>query len=349
MVYNYNCDILNEFMDKKKKRILVIRCGRLGDTAISTVILDPLRHIYKNVEIDWVTKTEVADIFACENDVNPIRFKHTKIPLLMDINKIRIIMKSLFNPYDAIFNLEVSKKYDYLVMFTRALKKFGRPYHHIPDDRTEHRAKHQLRIINKSSADYPAQNAIPNIKCKPLNVLSNFFDVNKEFIVISPSTSKVGKNNHRGYRNWSLENWKILIGLLIEKTDFNIVLTGTNKDYNGFSNLHTQNKRVNNLAGKLSLSEYATTMKFAKYVIGVDSASVHVASAVGSKKIIAIYGPTNIHSSRPYETKFNQVQVISKSLPCSPCYGTSVIENCKDNICMKKIMPSDVFNIIKVK
>ena len=90
-----------------------------------------------------------------------------------------------------------------------------------------------------------------------------------------------------------------------------------------------------NLAGKLSLTEYATAMKFAKYVIGVDSASVHVASAVGSEKIIALYGPTYIESSKPYETRPNQVYILSKNLPCSPCYATSVIENCNDNICMK--------------
>ena len=341
--------ILNEIMTKKKRRILVIRCGRLGDTAISSVILDPLRHIFKNAEIDWVTKSEVAGIFSCESDINPIRFNHTTIPLLIDINKIRIIVKSLFNPYDAIFNLEVSKKYDNLVKFTRALKKFGRPYHQIPDERTEHRAKHQMRIIKKCSSNYPEEIAIPKIKCKPLKALSGIFDIRKQFLIISPSTSKFGKKNHRGYRNWTFENWKILIGFLIDKTDFNIVLTGTKEEYNYFKDLHTKNERVLNLAGKLSLTEFATAMKFAKYVIGVDSASVHVASAVGSEKIIALYGPTYIESSKPYETRPNQVYILSKNLPCSPCYATSVIENCSDNICMKKIMPTDIINIIKMR
>ena len=340
--------ILNEIMIKKKRRILVIRCGRLGDTAISSVILNPLRHLFENVEIDWVTKTEVADIFFCFCDINPIRFNHTSIPLLIDIKKIRIIIKSLFNPYDAIFNLEVSKKYDNLVKFTRAAKKFGRPYHHIPDDRTEHRAKHQMRIVNKYSTDYPIQIAVPNIKCKSLKELSGIFDISKDYLVISPSTSKFGKNNHRGYRNWSYENWRILIGLLIKKTHYNIVLTGTKKDYDNFIDLHSKDKRVENLAGKLSLIEYASVMKFAKFVIGVDSASVHVASAVGSEKIIALYGPTYIKSSKPYETRSNQVHIVTKNLPCSPCYATSAIENCNDNICMKKIMPSDIMKIIKI-
>ena len=71
--------------------------------------------MFKNVEIEWVTKTEVADIFKCEKDIKTIKLSHTSIPLLFDIKKLGIIIRSFFNPYDAIFNLEVSKKYDYLV------------------------------------------------------------------------------------------------------------------------------------------------------------------------------------------------------------------------------------------
>ena len=34
--------ILNEIMTKKKKRILIIRCGLLGDTIDSTAVVKPL-------------------------------------------------------------------------------------------------------------------------------------------------------------------------------------------------------------------------------------------------------------------------------------------------------------------
>ena len=333
-------------MNKKKKRILIIRCGRLGDTAISSVVLNPIRHMFKNVEIEWVTKTEVADIFKCEKDIKTIKLSHTSIPLLFDIKKLGIIIKSFFNPYDAIFNLEVSKKYDYLVKLTKSSRKFGRPYHHIPDNRTEHRAIHQMRIINECDIDYPEQMAMPSLRCPPLEMVSERINPDKGFIVISPSTSKFKKKSHRGYRNWSNMNWKRLISMIIEMTDYDIVITGTQDDYNTLEQLYTDNIRIKNYAGKLSLPEYASIIKFAQFVIGVDSATVHVASAVGSKKIIALYGPTYIKASQPYETKLNQVIIITKNLPCSPCYGTNVIENCQDNLCMKEIVPSDIMDII---
>ena len=134
--------------------------------------------------------------------------------------------------------------------------------------------------------------------------------------------------------------------MILERTNYDIVITGTQDDYNIIKKFYTDNVRIKNYAGKLSLPEYATIIKFAQFVIGVDSATVHVASAVGSKKIIALYGPTYIKSSQPYETKNNQVIIITKNLPCSPCYGTNVIENCQNNLCMKKIAPSDVMDVI---
>ena len=49
--------ILNEIMAKKKRRILIIRCGLLGDTIDSTAVIKPLvDHYGDTVEIDWVTK-----------------------------------------------------------------------------------------------------------------------------------------------------------------------------------------------------------------------------------------------------------------------------------------------------
>ena len=341
---------LYELMLKTKKRILIIRCGRLGDTAVSTVILNPLRHIFKDIEIDWVTKSEVADIFQYEGDINPIRFNHTKIQLLLDIRKLRLIFRSFMKPYDAVFNLEVSKKYDYLVRLLRSSRKYGRPYNHIPDNRTEHRANHQMKIIDECGMGYPKEIAIPSLKCPERNVLTNIINDVGNYIVVSPSTSKFGKKNHRGYRDWPIQKWKKLIDILYDNTNYQIVITGTKNDYYKFLSTNKgRQDRVINLAGKLSIPEYLASLKYAKHVIGVDSASIHIASAVGSENIIAIFGPTSISVSKPFETRSNQVKVISKKLSCSPCYATNIIKQCKDNVCMKSIEPREVLNIIRVR
>ena len=44
-------------MIKQNKKILIIRCGLLGDTVDATSVVDPLLEHYGNeVDIHWVTK-----------------------------------------------------------------------------------------------------------------------------------------------------------------------------------------------------------------------------------------------------------------------------------------------------
>ena len=55
--------ILDEIMAKKKKRILIIRCGLLGDTIDSTAVVKPLVDHYGDaIEIDWVTKPNLEKL-----------------------------------------------------------------------------------------------------------------------------------------------------------------------------------------------------------------------------------------------------------------------------------------------
>ena len=57
--------ILNELMDKKKPRILIIRCGLLGDTIDSTAVVKPLIEYYgDDLEIFWVATQGISPVGA---------------------------------------------------------------------------------------------------------------------------------------------------------------------------------------------------------------------------------------------------------------------------------------------
>ena len=51
-------------MIKQNKKILIIRCGLLGDTVDATSVVDPLLEHYGNeVDIHWVTKPGISKLF----------------------------------------------------------------------------------------------------------------------------------------------------------------------------------------------------------------------------------------------------------------------------------------------
>ena len=90
MVYNVGC-ILNEMMKKTKRRVLIIRCGLLGDTIDSTAVVKPLvNHYGEGLEIDWVTKPNLKKLFEYDKRINPLLVRFTKLPLLLNLSLIHI-------------------------------------------------------------------------------------------------------------------------------------------------------------------------------------------------------------------------------------------------------------------
>ena len=122
-------------MNKKKPRILIIRCGLLGDTIDSTAVVKPLvDHYGDDLEIDWVTKPNIKNLFKYDKRISPILLKFTKLPLLINFGKLKIIFNSYLNPYDAVINLEVGTKFASLAKFIRSPIKIGMPYKYIAEN-----------------------------------------------------------------------------------------------------------------------------------------------------------------------------------------------------------------------
>ncbi len=333
-------------MNKEKPRILIIRCGLLGDTVDSTVVVKPLvSHYGEDLIIEWVTKPNLHNLFMFDPRISPLFVRFTKLPLLFNIDKIKIIFNSLFNPYDAVINLELGDKFKSLARLTRGKIKVGMPYEYISEDiKNEHRVDHQLRILKSYFSDLNTDNVYPYLKGSDIDIKKKY-NIHKDYIVLCPTNSKFEKKNHRGYRSWPIDNWKILIDKILKKTNFDIVITGASNEENFIKQLDLYNPRIHNLAGRTSIPSLISIMKYCECAVATDSGSVHVAG-VSAKKVIALHGPTPFKQTGPYGNGNNQVIEANIKLHCSPCYNTSAIKMCNSNKCMINLSPEIVFNYI---
>ena len=144
----------------QNKKILIIRCGLLGDTVDATSVIEPLIEMYgANVEIHWVSKPGISDLFKYDTRITKVfKLRHTKLSFLFNLEKFKIILNSLYEPYDLILNLEIGSKFNDIVRYSRSIKKIGMPYSYIPDDIfKEHRVDHQLRILDSLNSAYVKQ------------------------------------------------------------------------------------------------------------------------------------------------------------------------------------------------
>ena len=84
-------------MIKQNKKVLVIRCGLLGDTVDATSVIEPLREIYgSNLEIHWVSKPGIYDLFKCDKRITKVfKLRYTKLPFILNLEKFKIILNSL--------------------------------------------------------------------------------------------------------------------------------------------------------------------------------------------------------------------------------------------------------------
>jgi ADP-heptose:LPS heptosyltransferase len=155
---------------------------------------------------------------------------------------------------------------------------------------------------------------------------------------------KVVGINISASKRWSTKLWPLeyLICLCEELglKDIRVIITGTQEDQALATMLinSLKNTKIINACGKTNINELAVLIKKCQVFISADSSPLHIASAVGTP-FIALFGPTD---SRRHLPPGKNYVVMSKNLPCSPCYKTK----CRTKRCMVQISPAEVFTAV---
>ncbi len=154
-------------------------------------------------------------------------------------------------------------------------------------------------------------------------------------IVISPvSNSQL--------RDWGIENYAKLVGLLLEKTACCVVLVGSKIQRDELERIVEHNgrdRRIVNLAGAADWSETTEIVRQADLVISNNSGIAHLAAACGAPTL-AIYSGS--HQPQEWGPRGNRVHAVMALVPCSPC-GYDKLELCpNDHLCMKQIAPASI-------
>lgn len=119
------------------------------------------------------------------------------------------------------------------------------------------------------------------------------------------------------------------------------VFTGGKGEQAFFERLGPLPPGIVSLVGQTSLPELIGLIQVARGVVSTDTGPSHIAAAVNTP-VCTLIGPTNFKRTGPYNTDNNKVQIMSAKLPCSPCYHTERLKNCKKNKCMYAIKPANV-------
>ena len=148
----------------------------------------------------------------------------------------------------------------------------------------------------------------------------------------------VGSTNSRAKR-WPAERYARLNDMLRRGIDVNVILVGAEneKDVSAAVSRLCNTPPID-LTGKTDLGEAVALLSAVDLLVSNDMGLAHIAPAVGTEAI-AIFGPTNPETTRPFG---ENAEVIRKEVECSPC----MLRDCPiDHRCMTRISVEEVFEL----
>jgi lipopolysaccharide heptosyltransferase II len=206
----------------------------------------------------------------------------------------------------------------------------------------EHHAKlAQMIGCTDTAYDIEAPIVPPEIEGKIAAMIRSGFSAPEHPIVaIAPGTQWESKL-------WPNENWVSLISTILSRTNLNILMVGSKGDMplnarilQAFPSA-SLNGRVLDISGKTNIREMYSVYRNVAAAIGADSAPQHIAGAVKTPCVIALFGATSNLRTPPFGSPVTVSLTAEEQLPCQPCHKKSCALGTTE--CMTRVTPERVF------
>ncbi len=147
------------------------------------------------------------------------------------------------------------------------------------------------------------------------------------------------------YKEWTDSSYAELIDNIYAEFEVNIIITGDSQTKpRAECIIERSGKQAWNLAGKTTISELPGILKSCSLLIGIDSAPVHIAAAVGVPTI-TIFGPSAPVNWAP---RGENHDVVQKDLQCVPCRRKGC-NNTGTSRCLEELKVAEVFPVVEAR
>ncbi|MCM8786628.1 MAG: lipopolysaccharide heptosyltransferase II [Candidatus Omnitrophica bacterium] len=325
------------------KRILIVNVNWLGDALMTTPVFKAIKETLPSSYLAVMVVPRLIDVFSQNPYIDEIVIFDEKTKHKSFKEKLKFVKFLKSKKFDTAFLIHRSFTRAFILWLagikTRIgyirLKNFFVLTKRIkPPPKDIHRQDYYLYLFEKCG--FVIKDRFPKIFVDEAICLEarNFIynlQKNYKFIVgINPSG------------NWEPKRWLAsyfaeLADNLIEQLNAAILFIGSNQDIEVANEVMQKMRNpAINLAGKTTIKQLTALMEYFDLFVSNDSGPAHIAAAQNIDTIV-IFGPTSDKITSP---KGRAVKIIKNPVNCIiPCYK----KNCLDNICMKNILPSQVF------
>lgn len=316
------------------KSFLLIQLGDIGDAVLTLPAVQALRSRYPKTRIAVCVRDKAKDIMLDCPWLDEV-FVVSKAPEGKSENPVEKLLRytrwfsDLRNRhFDVAIELRTGTRGAILAFLSGASYRIGRfaedgglwrnrLFHTLvdpADEMSQYAIEHNLNILRPLGirVDQPELVfPLPNNRIEQAKrILENAgMPENDPFVVFHPFSLWP-------FKEWTIPEGARLIDSIQEKTSFRVVVTGSADERERAGILTRTCKRAPiNLAGRTTIGELSGILKCAGLFIGVDTAALHIAAAVGTPTI-GLFGPSSPVSWAPRGPCH---EVVSAGLPCMPC------------------------------
>jgi len=145
------------------------------------------------------------------------------------------------------------------------------------------------------------------------------------------------------YKEWQPSEWVSLMRHLTERLGFSVIVTGSSSERVRAGELTKGSSgRAFNLAGKTSIGELPAILEACDLFVGVDTAALHIAGAVGVPTV-GIFGPSSPVSWAP---RGDRHCVATKGMPCQPCRQKGC-QGTEKSRCLDELKAEEVISVVE--
>ncbi|MDA8159954.1 MAG: glycosyltransferase family 9 protein [Desulfobacteraceae bacterium] len=332
------------------RNILLIQLGDIGDVVLSTPAIRALKQSFPKARLVVAVRDKAADLLiGCPwcDDVLPVRKAGGFWGELF--GQIALVLRLRGAGFDLAIDLRTGTRGAILARISGAARRLGfwadsepwwrnmlftdllrhdyRPEQHVIDYLLSLLEAYNVKVFNREP-----EIVVPEFARNEADILlKQIVSGGRSLVVLQPFSLW-------RYKELVKESYIELCRWLVRERNVVVVISGTSQERRQAAEIaDIVGDGCYNFAGHTHLLLYAAMLMQSRLVIGVDSAGVHIASAVGSPTV-SIFGPSSPASWGP---KGNRHLVVQRRMPCVPCRmrgcNNSGISRCLEELPLEEV------------
>ena len=328
------------------ERILVIKWGAMGDVVIATAAMQDIALAFPYAQIDLSIMRPWDALFTDDPRIDRVR-PYDARGADAGLSGLLALAKAMScASYDAVFDLQSNDRSRLLMMALRALggPRYRAGFHRRwpynlaapPPSPPVHASTYANGLLAavgiESRTTNPVLHISPTVREGVSEQLESLGLTRNHYAVFFPGCAPAGY-----LKRWGSWKYLELARQVVPSRVEQVVLVGGPDEAELCAEIaRGEPARVVNLCGQTELLDVVPLCEAARFIVGNDTGTAHLASAAG-RPLCVICGPTDPRRVKPLGSNVSTCQA---DLACVNCYR----KHCSHHACMAMVTPAQVLS-----